>query len=558
MVERIILYGKGISPGMAEGRIVVHEELVPIEHTCIPIDSQAVATELEHLRSSTAVITADLVVLAKRVEREMDSSTAAVFAAHQAILNDPLLGDELRHEIRNGLVSASSAVKTVFQRWELRFMQMETQISRDKATDIRDIAQRLSNALSGTQCNPFSNMPKGCVLVTKRMLPSDAMLLAERNVVAVLLEHGQSGSHAALFIRSMGLPCIARINDLVSQVKPNDVALVDAQQGTVIVSPNNNDSSTFHHKCISHREHFTQAITQACQPAVTRNGIAIAVQANVGCRADTELAVANGADGIGLYRTEQMYLASIDPPSSATLLQEMRSTLAPARGLPICVRLFDIGADKNFPFLPFVNETNPALGRRGIRMQLSLPGMLETQLRAILWLAGEFDIRILVPMVTLPSDLQEVRRCMTRLAPECGLTTLPQLGAMIETPAAALTLAALEPHVDFASFGTNDLAQYVFAVDRESASEERYYQDSHAAIIRLLHMGHTDAPHLPLSICGEVAGRVAHLPTLLACGFRSLSVVPPLIPIIKAAIRATSIPNERQSACGSPLPLAFA
>ena len=532
----IQLHGKAISPGLAEGILAIYRAPILNDDTPVAIERGSIDAEIDSLKRSTGVITGDLLILAKRVEQATDSSSAAVFEAHQAILNDPKLSEELRHEIQDRLVSAASAVKTVFLRWEQRFLQMESQLFQQKAADMRDIAQRLSNALSGTGNTSFAQMPQGCILVARRMLPSDAVHLAERKIAAVLLEHGQTGSHAALFIRSMGLPCIADIAGLMSRAIPGPLALVDADRGMVIIAPTLQEQDAFRRKVAIHRRIFTRALARTKQPAITRDGVPIAVEANVGCRADTELAVAHGADGIGLYRTEQMYLAGTIPPDSDTLVHEMRSTLEPARGLPICVRLFDIGADKHVSFLPFLSEPNPALGRRGIRMQLALPEMLETQLRAILRLSTEFDIRILVPMVTLPSDLKEVRACMARLAPECGVTTLPSLGAMIENPAAALTLPALEPYADFASFGTNDLAQYVFAADRESASEERYYQDSHAAIFRLLQIAHDDAPRMPLSICGELAGRVAHIPRLFQCGCRSFSVVPPLIPAIKAGI----------------------
>lgn len=542
------LHGKAISPGQAEGRILVYREESETRGMPISIEPETIDAELELLKQAIALITGDLQVLAKRLGQEMDAGTAAVFEAHQMMLNDPLLRDELQDQVQNHLMSAASAVSAVFLRWEQRFLQMDSQLFQQKAADMRDIAQRLSNALSGIESHPFTQMPEGCVLVASRILPSDAIHLAGRKIAAVLLEQGQAGSHAALFIRSMGLPCISDIAGLLSQATPDALALVDADQGVVVISPTPSDREAYQQKVASHDRIFARALARTDQPAVTRDGITIAVNANVGCRADTELAVANGADGIGLYRTEQMYLASVEPPDTNTLLQEMRYTLGPAQRLPVCVRLFDVGADKQLSFLPLLGENNPALGRRGIRMQLALPKMLETQLRAILLLSTEFDVRILVPMVTLPGDLQEVRRCMTRLAPECGVSTLPPLGAMIETPAAALTLPDLEPYVDFASFGTNDLAQYVFAADRESTAEERYYQDSHPAIFRLLQIAHADAPRMPLSICGELGGRVAHIPALLRCGCRSLSVVPPLIPAIKAGIRAARIASDHQAA----------
>ena len=246
----------------------------------------------------------------------------------------------------------------------------------------------------------------------------------------------------------------------------------------------------------------------------------------------------NGAEGVGLYRMERVYLGRVVPPSIDELLTEMRHTLEAARGRTVCVRLLDIGADKPLPFMRFLAETNPSLGRRGIRLLREYPELLGAHLRAVLELAREFDISVLVPMVTLPDDVAVVKEYLEQLGSELQLSSLPRLGAMIETPAAALSAREIAKHVDFLSFGTNDLTQYAFAADRENAAD---------AIFRLLRITHDDVPDIPLSICGELAGRPEHIPKLLHCGIRTFSIVPPLIPTIKEAIRnsLSAVPLER-------------
>jgi phosphoenolpyruvate-protein kinase (PTS system EI component) len=215
----------------------------------------------------------------------------------------------------------------------------------------------------------------------------------------------------------------------------------------------------------------------------------------------------------------------------------MRGSLEPAKGKPIFVRLLDVAVDKSLPFIHFLTEANPTLGRRGIRLLRKFPDLLETQLRAILKLCGDFDVSILVPMVVLPDDMAAVKECLTRLGAELGVSPLPKLGAMIETPAAALSTATMKPYADFLSFGTNDLTQYTFAADRENAAVEKYFDDSAAVIFRLLQIVNDDVPSMPLSVCGELAGYSAHIPALLHCGIKTLSVAPPLIPTVKEAIR---------------------
>lgn len=535
-----ILTGKSISPGLAQGLIHVHSSLVGPINDPKARTGEGIEYELSHLDTAIASISDDLLVLAARVEKQIDARLAEVFGAHQLMVNDRILRDELRQEIVDNLVCASSAVKTVFLRWEKRFLLMESQVARDKGDDMHDISIRLQNALDGITVHSLDKVPDDCVLVMSRLLPSDTVFLAGRTVAAVLIQYGSSGSHAALFAREMGLPAIVGIPGLVACAPDNSWALVDADGGVVTVRPDANDKVVFQEKIKTQARIFEAARIHAQRPAITKDGVSISVLANVGCREDTERAMSNGADGIGLYRIEQAYLGRSAPPDKDELIHEMRDTVSAANGHPIYIRLLDIGADKPLPFLGFMAETNPALGRRGIRLLLEYPELLATQLSAVLELFGEFDIRVLIPMVTLPSDALEVKKQLIKLAEKMGLPALPALGAMIETPAAALSAKEIGKHVDFLSFGTNDLTQYTFAADRDNAAVEQYFDDASDAMFRLLQLVYHDNREMPLSLCGELAGRTEHVSRLLQCGIRALSVAPPLIPLVKQAVRETN------------------
>lgn len=533
----LIIQGTPISPGLAEGIIHVHRSALGPLDAPGDIEQRSVKGEFGRLEVATKSISDDLVALATRVEKEIDSNLAKVFGAHQLMLNDPLLKEELKREIADNLISASGAVKTVFLRWERRFLSMESQIARDKGDDIRDISNRLRNALVGITIHPLAEIPHGSVLATSRLLPSDTIFLADRSTVAVLLEYGSAGSHAALFAREMGLPCISGLRNLLATVPDGALTLVDADSGTVTIRPQEKQKVVFRKRVSDKKRKYEVAREHALRPAVTRDGSAISVLANVGCCDDTQLAMSNGADGVGLYRIERVYLGRTVPPNTDELVDEMCQTLEAAKGHTVCVRLLDIGADKPLPFMRFMAETNPSLGRRGIRYLLDYPELLKTHLLAVLELSKEFDVRVLVPMVTLPDDVATVKEHLIQLGAELQMSSLPKLGAMIETPAAALSAPAIAKHVDFMSFGTNDLTQYAFAADRENAAVERYFTDAADVIFRLLRITHDDAPDTPLSICGELAGRPEHIPRLLKCGIRTFSVAPPLIPIVKEAIR---------------------
>jgi phosphoenolpyruvate-protein phosphotransferase len=546
----LIIHGTPISPGLAQGIIHVHRNLLGPIDVPVAIEQENVKEEFTRLDDATARISEELSALAMRVEKEIDSRLAQVFGVHQLMLNDSSLREELRNEILGNLVNASSAVKAVFLRWENRFLLMESQIARDKSDDMRDISIRLRHALAGITVHPLDEIPGGCVLATSRLLPSDTVFLAGRSVSAVLLEYGSTGSHAALFAREMGLPCISGFSDPLTTELQGALALVDADTGIVTIHPRKKQKDIFRKKVEDKEHEYLLARAHATSPAVTRDAVTISVLANVGCSDDTEKAMLNGAEGVGLYRLEQAYLGRVEPPDTDELVSEMRQTLDAARGSPVYVRLLDVGSDKPLPFAGFLAESNPSLGRRGIRFLREYPELLKTQLRAVLELASEFDVRILVPMVTLPDDVSVVREQLAQLCTRLRITSPPKVGAMIETPAAALAAQEIVKHADFLSFGTNDLTQFVFAADRENAAVERYYRDASEVIFRLLQLTHDDVPDVPLSLCGELAGRPEHISRLLQCGIRTFSIAAPLIPIIKETIR-----NSWCSAPPDTLPL---
>jgi phosphoenolpyruvate-protein phosphotransferase len=533
----MILSGKTLSPGLGEGQIFIYRDVLTRFDEFYDIDDTQVDDELERLDRALLRISDDLSILAERIEKEIDSDLSGVFRAHLAMVQDPSLRTEVEKEISDELVGAGSAVRTVFRRWERRFQSMDADVSRQKSDDMRDLARRLVSALAGVHAHALANIPRGSVLVARRLLPSDTVFLARNTATAALLELGGKGSHAALFAREMGLPCIAGIRGLLDAVSEDSFAVVNADEAQAIINPTAEQKKFFHAKEARHTRTSAKARERAHEPAVTANGTRIAVLANVGDAEDTRLAVENGADGIGLYRLEQAYLGRQKPPSAEELFEEMQETLERAKGLPVYVRLLDVGADKPLPFLEMPRERNPSLGQRGIRFLREHPELLHTQLDALLQLSSDFDLHILVPMVTLPSDIELVNQVLKEIASKGAPSRMPKIGAMVETPAAALTAADILKHAEFLSFGTNDLTQYSFAADRENEAVDAYFDDTHDVIFRLIRTVHDDVPNVPLSVCGELAGRSEALYRLVECGITSVSVVPTLIPAIKEAVR---------------------
>jgi phosphoenolpyruvate-protein phosphotransferase len=535
--RRLAFHGKTLATGLGEGKTFVYRDDLNRFDEFYQIEDAQADQEVERFQAAIPRISSDLKNLAGQVDKEMDGSLSDVFHAHVAMVEDESLRREVETEIRTELVSAGSAVRAVFRRWERRFRGMEAEVSKQKADDMQDLARRLVFSLAGVRAHELEKLPAGSVLVATRLLPSDTVYLGRQKAAAAVLEIGGRASHAALFAREIGLPCVAGIADVVEAIPAEAPALVDAESGDVFVYPEPDDKRAFQRKRAERRENEAKARGRADRPATTKGGRRIFVLANVGRREDTEEAIENGADGVGLYRIERAYLDKHEPPGPEALLEEIERTLAPAKGLPVYVRLLDIGADKTLPFLEERKESNPALGRRGIRILRDYPDLLHAQVGALIELSAQFDLHIVVPMVALPEDLKIVREVLDKAAKRTSPSRLPKLGAMVETPAAALTARDLAEHADFLSFGTNDLTQYVFAADRENAAVDAYFNDAHAAIFRLLQIARQDAPEVPMSVCGELAGRPESVPALLQCGITSLSVASPSIPSIKEAVR---------------------
>lgn len=531
------LCGISLSPGWGEGNVFVYPDLLTRFDEFCDIDDEQIEEELKRLDLALEKTSDDLSLLANRVEEEIDVQLSDVFRAHLTMMQDPSLRSEVEKEIKDELVSAGSAVWTVFRRWERRFRSMEAEVAAHKGDDMRDLARRLISALAGVHAHALENIPRGSVLVANRLLPSDTVFLARNTAAAALLEVGGKGSHAALFAREIGLPCVAGLPDLLNTVSESSFAIVDADECQAIINPTTAQKNAFQAQAKIRDQKLAQARAHAHEPAVTMSGKPISVFANVGDVEDTLIAVENGADGVGLYRLEQAYLGRQKPPNLTELLAEMQRTLQPARGMPVFVRLLDVGADKPLLFVEMPTESNPALGLRGIRFLWKHPELLHTQLDALINISSDHDLHILVPMVALPNDMLAIRLALKEAAARANIAALPKLGAMIETPAAALAAPDFMKYADFLSFGTNDLTQYAFAADRENAAVDSYFDDTHDVIFRLISMVHNDVPDAPLSICGELAGRTEATSRLIECGVTSLGVAPPSIPMVKEAVR---------------------
>ena len=538
------LSGTRISPGLAMGTAWVAGDILECSGQAIRIGPEQIDAEMDRVRTAFLEVEGALEESARLISEQIDPRLGEIFHAHQMMLDSFLSSGQIETELRESLISASQAVRRVFRNWEAKFAALKSEAFRVRADDILDLARRVLRRLEGEGAFGLPAMPGGSVLVARRLLPSDIVSLSRQDVAAILVESLGQGSHAALLTREKSIPAVAELPGLLSHIRGGDTLLVDAFRGVVVVSPGEETRLAFERRLAAHNSRKVRCKVECSKPATTRDGQTISVEANLGAHDDIDVVIENGADGIGLFRIEQLYFARELPPSEDELYDELQALVSPFRDRPVTIRLLDIGGDKPLRSLNLPLEANPLLGRRGVRLLLAFPKLVRTQLRALLRLSRNQAIRILVPMVALERDIQKIREHFEIVANEMGLQQLPPFGAMIETPSAALTVADIARHADFLCVGTNDLTQYTLAAGRDDAAVSEYYIDDHPALLRLLGIVVREAAGKSLTICGELGGREEAIPKLLRMGFRALSIAPPLVPATKDLIRSISLADS--------------
>jgi len=537
----ITLTGVRIASGLAIGSAWVVGDRLECRGDAHPITPPEVEREWGRIRVAFDQTRAELQAAARRITEQFNAQLADIFRAHEMMLDGLLSSTEFLQELQGSLVNAEAVVRRIFRRWQEKFHSLPGETFHQRADDLADLGRKVLRHLEGKDADRLQNLPAGSVLVLQHLLPSDVVALSRREVAAIVVESLGHGSHAALLAREKSLPTVADFPGILERIGDGEEVLVDAYRGEIILAPEENTRAAFHER-LQHYHATLARCKGACrQPARTLDGEVVQVEANLGAADEVEFALDNGADGVGLFRIEQLYLARALPPTAAELLDELRAITSPLRDKPLTIRLLDIGGDKPVPFLRLPPEANPLLGKRGVRLLLEYPQLVQTQLAALLRLSQEQPLRVLVPMVTLEEDIQAMRGLFEGMCTELGMQQRPAFGAMIETPAAALSVPAIAQHVDFLCVGTNDLTQYTLAAGRDDPTVTRYFRDTHSSLLRLLGIIIADAGEMSLTLCGELAGREEMLPQLLALGFRSFSVAPPLIPGTKALIRSVRI-----------------
>ena len=545
--------GAGVSPGIALGKVhVVRDEFDEVVR--YPIAPSQVPDEIGRFETALIQTRMQILEMQQRIAESIGAKDAAIFDAHLLVVEDRTLIDEVLRKLETDLCNVEWVFQGVATRYAETLNKIDDPYLRERALDIQDVTKRVIRNLQGKAPKTFIALDEPHILVTHNLTPSDTASIDRVNVLGIATDLGSRTSHTAILARSLSIPAIVGLHDITAKLETGQQVLLDGNDGWLILDPMPETLAQYA-KIESRRARVTAQLKELRETtSTTRDGRHIVLSANIELPEDVDAVKANGAEGIGLYRTEFLYLNRPTLPTEEEQYRTYRKVAERVCPDPLIIRTFDLGGDKLAPgTVDIGDELNPFLGWRAIRFCLENLEIFKTQLRAILRASAVGNVKIMFPMI---SGVDELRRA-TAVLEECkeelrsskmDMAERLEVGAMIEIPSAAICAGVLAAEVDFFSIGTNDLIQYALAVDRVNEKIAHLYEPTHPAIVRLLKMI-ADAAHankLWVGVCGEMAGDVALVPLLLGLGMDELSAAATLVPRVKRAVQSLTIPECRE------------
>ncbi|MDB5375298.1 MAG: phosphoenolpyruvate--protein phosphotransferase [Belnapia sp.] len=551
--------GIPVSPGIAIGLVFVTTE-VPTEVPRRHVVAEQAEAEKQRLADAVALSRKQLGKLKTRLSvlpEEAQEELAPLLDAYVMMLGNSRLLRGARKRIETELLAAETAVGDEAEAIAALILAAKDDDKpglQRRAGEVREIARRLTRNLTATPFRSLKGVPEGAILVAEELTPADAALLDPARIAGVATDEGGADGHTAIMLRALGIPAILGATGLSESAERGDMAVLDGAAGTIVLRPGDKAREVGRQALAAFAKERTKLSKLRRLPAVTTDGEPVELQANLEIPAELPLIAQSGAIGIGLLRTEFLFMNRDDLPDEEAQLAAYTQVVEAMGEDPVTIRVLDWGGEKDMQALsegvaPTHSGPNPALGLRGLRLLLKRPELLEAQFAAILRVAERGNVRILLPMVTNPSEVKAAREIYEKVARRLrrkGVPVrekLPDLGVMIETPGAALAADAIALEADFFAIGTNDLAMYTLAVDRAEAEVSHLYDPLHPAVLRLMQFATEAALRLrmPVSVCGEMAGNPRLVPLLLGLGIRCLSMNASAIPRVKQMVRALDI-----------------
>ncbi|BFH12951.1 phosphoenolpyruvate--protein phosphotransferase [Paenibacillus melissococcoides] len=545
--------GIGASSGIAIGKAFV----LPTWEWDVPeekMDPSDLAREFERLYEGIRSSKDEIEFIKSEIREMVGNEESSIFDAHLAILDDPIFMNEIQGIIQRQYKAAEVAVKEAIDHFVTMFDLLDDEYMKERALDIKDVGNRLLKHLLGAPEITLPTDTQPYILVAKELSPSQLVHLNPKNVLGIVMLLGGKTSHSAIMARALGIPLVLGLEGKITRpVQTGDLVIVDGEHGIVHIEPPEQVVKQYEARHEAYAREMDELKKLVKLPAVTQDGLTISLSANISSTRELEIADQNGAEGVGLFRTEFMYMDRSYPPSEAEQLTVYRDAAEHYKDSQVIIRTLDIGGDKPMEYLNLPEEDNPFLGYRAIRICLDQQELFKSQLRAILRASASGPIAIMIPMISSVEEIIAAKAVLEEAKAELRDEGLPfdeklPVGIMIEVPAAALIADRLAEEVDFFSIGTNDLVQYTLAVDRMNEQIAHMYDPFHPAVLRLIR--HTieaaKARGIGISVCGEMAGDTRAVPLWIALGVTKLSMSSRFIPRVKAAIhRATRTGSEQ-------------
>jgi phosphoenolpyruvate-protein phosphotransferase len=544
------------SPGIAMGPAFFFQEadLSFTRHTITAIEP-----ELARFESARAAAGAQISVIKAKALTEVSADEAAIFDAHALFLDDPTLIDAIRASISDQHCNAEAAVSDAVEEQAAKLSAMEDEYFRARAADVRDVGQRLLRNLLGVSESDLSTLQAASIILARDLTPSDTVRLDKSLVLGFLTALGGPTSHTAILAKALDLPAVVGVGETVMAIENGTTLTIDGSTGEVASDPDKAVLAEFAQRKHSYTAESRAALSRAHEPATTRDGTTVEIVANVGNPADTQQALEHGAEGIGLLRTEFLYMERPTAPDEDEQVAAYNAIFDLMGDRPVVVRTLDVGGDKAIPYLDLGVEANPFLGWRAIRMTLDEPEFFKIQLRALVRASPDHDVRIMFPMVATLPELRAARTLLDEARQEVIEAGHPvadkiQVGIMVEIPSVAVLADRFAREVDFFSIGTNDLTQYTMAAERTNEKVAHLGDACHPAVLRqiqrVIKAAHEQG--IWVGLCGELAGDADAIPILLGLGLDEFSMAPAAIPRAKEIIRRWKI-SEAQKLLGAVL-----
>jgi phosphotransferase system enzyme I (PtsI) len=544
------LSGLGVSPGIAIGEPVVHETR-PIATLRITIPSDQVETEVARFSAAVTATVDTIWENRERARLQMGDEYAGIFEAHQLIATDPSFVEPVKKIIREDRVNAEWATDQVVGELVSKFEALPHAHLADRKLDVLDVATQILNTLHGLDLGQLDHLDRPTILVADDLPPSKAVQLPMDKILGFALETGGPTAHTTIIARSFGIPVIVGAQGLCEAGRQSRQIALDAFEGKIVFDPEPAIVAEFENRQREYQEQQAQLLAMRAMPSVTRDGHEITLLANIDLPNEVELANQWNAAGVGLYRTEFLYMQlSPNLPSEKDHLEAYREITSGMGQHPVTIRTFDLGGKKLAREVIGTTEANPVLGLRGIRLCFSQPDFFKTQLRALVRIAGELEpgrVGIMFPLISGIEEFRIARLLFKKITEEVRAEGHPinekvPLGAMVEVPSSAIMARELAHEVDFISIGTNDLIQYSLAVDRSNELVANLYRPTSPAILRLIArvVEAGSAEGIPVSMCGEMAADPLMVPVLLGIGLRQFSMNPQAAPVVRALVRQLS------------------